>query len=128
MAETIKGIHVPFRPMREMEGYAPPPQGTAPTGQSFNEVFERELNEVTFSKHAQKRLQSRDIRLNEEDFLSLQRAISFAQQKGAHDSLIFLRDLALIVSVKNNTVVTAIDHDSLRDYVFTNIDSAVIAT
>lgn len=128
MAETINGIQVPFRPIGEVEGYAQRQRGTATTGQLFDVILERELHEVTFSKHAQKRLESRDIHLNEEDLLSLQRAISLAQQKGARDSLVFLRDLALIVSVKNKTVVTAIDHDSLRDHVFTNIDSAVVAT
>jgi hypothetical protein len=30
------------------------------------------------------------------------------------------------VSVRNQTVITAVDKDSLKDNVFTNIDSAVI--
>ena len=36
-------------------------------------------------------------------------------------------DLALVVSVSNRTVITAVDGDHLQDNVFTNIDSAVIA-
>jgi len=32
----------------------------------------------------------------------------------------------MIVSVKNRTVITAVDNDNLRENVFTNIDSAVI--
>jgi flagellar operon protein len=35
-------------------------------------------------------------------------------------------ELALVVSVKNNTVITAVDGANLRENVFTNIDSAVI--
>jgi len=35
--------------------------------------------------------------------------------------------LALIVSIKNRTVITAVDGQSLKENVFTNIDSAVIA-
>jgi flagellar operon protein len=33
---------------------------------------------------------------------------------------------ALVVSIKNRTVITAVDPGSLKDNVFTNIDSAVI--
>jgi len=40
---------------------------------------------------------------------------------------VLLRDVAFIVSVKNKTVVTAVDGESMKENVFTNIDSAVIA-
>ena len=36
-------------------------------------------------------------------------------------------DLALVVSVKNRTVITVTDRDGLRDNVFTNIDGAVFS-
>ena len=49
------------------------------------------------------------------------------EQAGGRPALVLLRDLAFIVSVKNRTVVTAIDGEHLRDNVFTNIDSAVVA-
>ena len=35
-------------------------------------------------------------------------------------------DLTFIVNVKNSTVVTAMDKESSRENVFTNIDGAVI--
>ena len=35
-------------------------------------------------------------------------------------------DLAFVVSIKNRTVITAVDGNSMKDNVFTNIDSAVI--
>jgi flagellar operon protein len=38
-----------------------------------------------------------------------------------------LNDNALVVSVKNSQVVTVVDRDNLKDNVFTNIDSAIIA-
>ena len=34
---------------------------------------------------------------------------------------------AFVVSVKNRTVITAVDAQSMREQVFTNIDSAVLA-
>jgi hypothetical protein len=39
-----------------------------------------------------------------------------------------LDELALVVSVQNHTVVTAMDGGSERGNVYTNIDSVVIAT
>jgi flagellar operon protein len=36
-------------------------------------------------------------------------------------------DNAMVVSVKNRTVITALTTEQARDNVFTNIDSAVIA-
>ena len=38
-----------------------------------------------------------------------------------------LDDLALVVSVKNRVVITAVDDARRNDGVFTNIDSVVIA-
>lgn len=53
-------------------------------------------------------------------------AIDRAQSKGAKDSLVLVRGAALVVSVKNRTVVTVLDRDEIRGNVFTNIDSAVV--
>lgn len=83
--------------------------------------------ELKFSKHAQARLASRNIELSTEDMGKLGRAVDSARQKGSRDSLVLLNDLAFVVSVKNNTVITAVNDGSIRENVFTNIDSAVIA-
>lgn len=127
MTGAVKGINLPFCPLGETRGNAQRQRSVVAKAQSFDAALRQELHHVIFSQHAQQRLLSRDIHLSENDLLSLQRAISLAQHKGARDSLIVLRDLALIVSVDNNTVVTAIDHENLHHHVFTNIDSAVIA-
>ena len=47
-------------------------------------------------------------------------------EKGCDESLILVDSTAFIVSVKNNTVITTISADDLKENVFTNIDSAVI--
>jgi len=57
----------------------------------------------------------------------LERAVGQAAEKGSKDSLILLDELALVVSIQNRTVVTAVDEASRRAQVFTNIDSVVIA-
>jgi flagellar operon protein len=123
----INGVRVPFVPARGVEGLKGRPTVGGVQDKAFENVLQEELRGLKFSKHAQERLDSRQIRLNDTDMVSLQRAVSRAEEKGAKDSLVLLRDLAFIVSVKNRTVVTAVDGEHITENVFTNIDSAVIA-
>jgi flagellar operon protein len=128
MANTyINDVRVPFVPARGVEGLKERPTVGGVQDKTFENVLQEELRGLKFSKHAQERLDSRQIRLNDTDMVSLQRAVSRAEEKGAKDSLVLLRDLAFIVSVKNRTVVTAVDGEHIKENVFTNIDSAVIA-
>jgi flagellar operon protein len=96
-------------------------------GGTFQKVLEQEQKTIKFSKHAIDRLQDRNIKLNETQMDKLYEAVDKAEKKGARESLVlFKEDLALVVSVKNRTVITAIDGESMKENVFTNIDSAVI--
>lgn len=78
------------------------------------------------------RLQTRNISLGPEDMNRLRDAVDRAEAKGAREALILMsgpsrdQDLAMVVSVKNRTVITAMEGDSMKDSVFTNIDSAVV--
>jgi flagellar operon protein len=83
--------------------------------------------ELRFSAHAQTRIQSRQIALEPSHLDRLQGAVQRAASKGARDALVLMDDLAMVVSVTNRTVVTVVDKDNLKQNVFTNIDSAVIA-
>jgi len=92
-------------------------------------VLQNELAGVQglkFSAHAEKRLKERKIVLALEDLARIEQAVKQVEAKGARESLIIYGDLALIASVKNKTVVTAMDGNSYNSHVFTNIDSAVI--
>ncbi|WP_110933114.1 TIGR02530 family flagellar biosynthesis protein [Paenibacillus bouchesdurhonensis] len=91
---------------------------------TFQEMLQDRL--LHFSNHAVKRLEQRGIRLQPEQLHQIESAIDNAAAKGAKDSLILMKDMALIVNVHNRTVVTAMDGSSMRDNVFTQIDSAVI--
>ena len=98
---------------------------------SFNALLSENMQQkqsaIKFSAHAEKRLHERNISLNQEDIAKISRAMQQASLKGARDSLLLYGDLALIASIKNNTVVTALDSNVLKEeQVFTNIDSAVI--
>ena len=99
-----------------------------PSALPFQQVLAQELTGVKFSQHALQRLQTRSIQLGQADLLKLNDAVKKAEQKGAKESLVLMsqNDLALVVSVKNKTVITAMDGKSIKDNVFTNIDSAVI--
>lgn len=81
---------------------------------------------LKFSAHAQERLQSRNIQLSPQALSKLGEVVDKASAKGARESLILMENLALVVSVKNRVVITAVDGPSMKDNIFTNIDSAVI--
>ena len=82
---------------------------------------------VKFSKHAVNRLNDRNITLSQDQMIRLNQGKREAGEKGIHDSLILVDQLAFIVNVPNNTVVTAMDQTENKSNVFTNIDGAVIA-
>lgn len=95
---------------------------------SFADVLKKRLKEqekIEFSRHAEKRMLSRGIELTEKSLDRLTRAVEKAENKGAKDSLIMVDEVAYLVSVENKTVVTAVDDESMKENVFTNIDSAV---
>lgn len=81
---------------------------------------------LKFSAHAMARLQSRNISLTDSDVSRMNAMADKAAAKGAKNSLFIVRDVAMVVSIKNRTVITAVDSDSMRENVFTNIDSAAI--
>lgn len=81
---------------------------------------------VIFSKHANERLNSRHIELDVSQLKRLNDGIEQARSKNINESLVMMDNLAFIVNVRNNTVVTALDQGSEASHVFTNIDGAVI--
>jgi len=95
----------------------------------FCDVLAQELGRspVRLSQHAQERLQTSGVALGANEMQRLGQAVDVAASKGARQSLVLLDGTALIVSVKNRTVVTAVSGERMRGNVFTNIDSAVIA-
>lgn len=81
---------------------------------------------LKLSGHAQTRLESRNIELDKDAWDRVVSGVEKAAQKGAKESLVMVDDVALVVSIKNKTVITAVDKSSLKDNVFTNIDSAIV--
>jgi flagellar operon protein len=98
---------------------------TTPFGEILkNKQAANESSELKFSKHANERLASRNIDLTDEQLQRLESGAKKASEKGINESLVMVDNLAFIVSIKNNTVITAVNDGD--DKVFTNIDGAVI--
>ncbi len=95
----------------------------APKG-NFKELLNENL--LRISNHAAKRLEQRGIEIKGDQLVQIQSAIDKAAAKGSKESLILMKDMALIVNIPNRTVVTAMDGNAMKDNVFTQIDSAVI--
>ncbi len=122
-----------------LPGPAPRPAGTpveippAGSSASFRSILESTqganagaTDALRFSAHAMARLQSRNITLTGEDISRMNEMANKAAAKGAKQALFIVRDAAMVVSIKNRTVITAVDQDSMKENVFTNIDSAAI--
>lgn len=96
--------------------------------QSFAEILEQRKTadraEVKFSRHANERLVSRNIDLSESQKERLNHAVQAAEAKGIKESLVMLDNLAFIVNVTNNTVITAVTGG--EEKIFSNIDGAVV--
>jgi flagellar operon protein len=98
-------------------------------GQSFAETLEKAgaSEPLQFSRHALARVQRRGIELDPATLGRLSEGVGRAASKGSRDSLVLVDGTAFVVSVSNRTVITAVGSEHMKDNVFTNIDSAVIA-
>lgn len=100
-----------------------PAQETAKAGNLAKTV---DAGTLKFSNHAIERMQSRGISYDPTRLAKLDEAVKKAAAKGSKDTLVLMDDSAAIVSVKNNTVVTVMDKNNLKENVFTNIDSTIV--
>jgi flagellar operon protein len=121
----INGISVPFIPIERYDDLSKL-QKINPKD-SFQAIFQQEVDGLKFSNHAMKRLESRNISLSSSELDKIQTAVGKAQQKGSKDSLVMMDNTAYIVNIPNKTVVTAVPVGDDNENVFTNIDSVVFA-
>jgi flagellar operon protein len=104
----------------------PAPTRTQPAPNGTSDFQTLLQDRLKVSGHAQTRLQSRNIELGAAEWERVLGGVSRAAEKGAKESLVMVDDVALVVSIRNRTVITAVDKAHLKENVFTNIDSAVI--
>lgn len=84
------------------------------------------VRQTVFSKHALRRLADRHIQFDRRAMEKLNEAVDKLSAKGARAALIYLNDVAMVVRIRERTVVTAVDGESARENIFTKIDSAAI--
>lgn len=125
MLERVRQLGQPSAPPQPRPAVA-----TAPAGASFAQHLATQQagqpGGLKFSAHAQARLATLPAPLDGKDLARIEAAVSQAAQKGARESLVLYDDLALVVSVRNRTVITAVDGARRKGNVFTNVDSVVI--
>ena len=95
----------------------------------FKQILDKQIKKeecFTISSHAAQRLNSRNIDFDDADMKKINQGINMAEEKGAKQSLILYKDMALITSIKNRTVITALDKNQSETSIITNIDSVVM--
>lgn len=94
---------------------------------SFKDVLNNVINKnegFIVSKHAAERLNS--IHFTDTDMKEIEKGFEIAKNKKSKNSVILYKDTALIASIENRTLITAVEKERVKDNIFTNIDSVVI--
>lgn len=97
------------------------------TKTSFKDILneiETEEKGFVLSKHAVERLN--EMNFSSADMDAIGKGFDLAENKGAKNSVMIYRDIALIASIENRTLITAVEKERAENNVFTNIDSVVI--
>lgn len=96
---------------------------------SFQDVLNNRIrsnNSLHFSSHAAKRISERNMKLTPSHFSRLEEGLGRVKEKGSQSSLLIMDETAFVVNIKNQTVITAMNQETTRSNVFTNIDSVAI--
>ena len=112
----------------------PPPSQKGPDVRqkeipSFGEVLRKTVDQnetVRFSSHALRRLEERNLTLTDSQLHRLNEGVRQLNARGSQNSVILLDNTAYVVSVRNKTVVTAVNNAAENNNIFTNIDSMAI--
>lgn len=106
-----------------------PKTKTAPAAkpkQTFQQVLNQQVEGLKLSKHAKTRLQERNIHFQDKQWQDISSKVSEAKTKGITDSLVLTKDAALVVSTKNQTVITAMGRQEATSQIFTNINGTIV--
>ncbi len=111
-------------PLGQPSSEAPPSDGV-----SFRDALSAAAGErsLSFSDHAMKRVEQRQIPLDGEQLDRLGKAMDTLSQRGSRQSLVMLDQYAYVVHPPSHTVVTAVEPDQSKERVFSQIDSVLIA-
>lgn len=120
----MKPIHIIQPPITQNVTIKQPKQ--IQNSASFADILTEAQQTVKISKHASQRIAQRNIEISPTEWQQIDDKLQVAKNKGLKESLFLTKNAALIINVKNHTVVTALDRQEASNQVFTNIDGAII--
>lgn len=91
----------------------------------LKDISSKKGQDIKLSGHAQKRLKSRNIEFDSNEYLKIQDALNKLKTKGGKDSLVVTSKAAYVLDVNQGTIVTAVDKESMNENIFTKIDSTI---
>ena len=56
----------------------------------------------------------------------IEKGFQIAKDKNSRNTVMIYKNVALIASVENKTLITAVEKDRAKNNIFTNVDSVVI--
>lgn len=98
---------------------APISPATKESGTGFREV-------LTLSRHAQRRLNERNIGLDAGQSHVLQAAMAEARKAGSKQAAVVMPHAVFVVAPGSGTVITGIDRETQPMAVVTNVDTVVV--
>jgi len=106
----------------------PHTQAQKPATSEFARMLQVRLDErrIAVSAHAADRMVRRGVRIDENTVDQLHTAFEMATRKGAREALFLLEGMAVIASVRDRTVKTALSRSDMEAGVFTQIDTTVV--
>jgi flagellar operon protein len=110
-------------------GYTPAPRPARKPAQEPGKAGAPAFaDQLKFSKHAAERVQRRGLGANDPATAArLEKGVELAAKKGSRAAVVLVDSTAYVVAPQNRTVITAVDQSQMKEQVFTNIDTAVIA-
>lgn len=123
----INGRAYPVGNIGGVQNFSTSKNMSSTNGSSFKDVLNKTLDKNSgyiLSKHAAERIN--EIGFSENDMENIEKGFKLAEEKGAKNSVMVYKNVALIASIENKTVITAVDKDRAESNVFTNIDSVVL--
>lgn len=123
----INGKAYPIGDIGNFQSTNTPKDKVSNNASSFKDILNEKIEKnkgFTISKHAAYRL--KEVNFTENDMKNIEKGFKLAQDKGCKNSVMLYKDVALIASIENKTVITAVQKDRAVDNIFTNIDSVIL--
>lgn len=126
MMNRISIQHLPLQPTVQTQKK---PTNLVPANQSFLDHLQevtKNSQKLKISKHANDRIVERKISISEQEWQQVSEKVFEARSKGVNQPLVLMDQAALIVSAKNETVITAMERSETKNQLFTNIDGTIV--